>query len=728
MDAAVPRTPPQQTDLFSAPTAGAPKPDSAAQASAAAPTVPPAAAPAGATPPEVAEEQRHLARIRQTIIENPPGPERNHDDLVRELIQLRDDYREARVEDEKGLINQQIIQLTALLDQHRKAGTPEPADPDNPYFAHLKLDEVGRRRDVFLGRTTQLGHGLRIVDWRNAPISRLFYQYREGDEFAEEMGGRVREGVIEARRTVHIQVGELLRVGNDDTSWIRQSSGDWRTVSRQGQRLAGGEGSSLRQGQSGSARLGSGTAHRADKHLPDIAALIDPEQFDLITRPNSGAVVLRGSAGSGKTTVALHRIAYLAFEMGARFVPSRVLVIVWGRAMRDYVQHVLPALGVEGVQVSTWSAWARRLVRQHFPMLPRELAEDTPEPVTRLKLHPAISDLLARHVRTTPGANTPVQAIEDLMAVLTDRSAVARAVRGDLTEGQLDRALHWTNEQSAAMSRWLDGDEAADLRLDSEDDALLLRAWQLRCGPLKRKGSRDLTYLHVVLDEVQDFSPVEVQVLLGTCDARKSITLAGDVRQHISESAGFLSWQEFLQRIGIEATALSTLEVSYRSTHPITRFALQVLDDDDEPTPRTTRDGPPVELFRFGEHGACVAFLAEELERLQRAEPNANVALLAPSAELAEVYATGLKRSELNDVRLVLDQRFAFAPGIDVVEASQVKGLEFDYVIIIECSARYWPDTPHFRRLLHVAATRAVHQLWLTSVGSPSPILPDLGG
>ena len=178
--------------------------------------------------------------------------------------------------------------------------------------------------------------------------------------------------------------------------------------------------------------------------------------------------------------------------------------------------------------------------------------------------------------------------------------------------------------------------------------------------------------------------------------------------------------------MGIEATALSTLEVSYRSTHPITRFALQVLDDDDEPTPRTTRDGPPVELFRFGEHGACVAFLAEELARLQRAEPNANVALLTPSAELSALYTDGLQKAELRDVRRVVDQQFAFKAGIDVVEAREVKGLEFDYVVIIEASSRHWPDTPHHRRLLHVAATRAIHQLWLTSVGSVSPILPEL--
>ena len=68
---------------------------------------------------------------------------------------------------------------------------------------------------------------------------------------------------------------------------------------------------------------------------------------------------------------------------------------------------------------------------------------------------------------------------------------------------------------------------------------------------------------------------------------------------------------------------------------------------------------------------------------------------------------------------------FAFAPGIDVVEASQVKGLEFDYVVIVDASARWWPDTPHHRRLLHVAATRAVHQLLITIIGAPSSLLPQ---
>jgi DNA helicase-2/ATP-dependent DNA helicase PcrA len=165
------------------------------------------------------------------------------------------------------------------------------------------------------------------------------------------------------------------------------------------------------------------------------------------------------------------------------------------------------------------------------------------------------------------------------------------------------------------------------------------------------------------------------------------------------------------------------LAVSYRSTHPITQFAVSVLEDEKEPA-RTLRDGPPVELFRFSDHGACVAFLSSTLRQLTDTESLANVALLTPNEELADIYFEGLSTAEIPDVRRVRGQQFAFKPGIDVVPAKEIKGLEFDYVVIIEASAAHWQDTAHHRRLMHVAATRAVHQLWLTSVGTPSPILP----
>jgi DNA helicase-2/ATP-dependent DNA helicase PcrA len=194
------------------------------------------------------------------------------------------------------------------------------------------------------------------------------------------------------------------------------------------------------------------------------------------------------------------------------------------------------------------------------------------------------------------------------------------------------------------------------------------------------------------------------------------------------EHSGFTSWNGFFADLGLEGAAVETLRVTYRSSREIMHFAQLVLGDlleDDEPA-ITTRKGPPVEIFRFTDRGACVAFLADALRDLCQAEPLASVAILTHSATASELYFQGLSRSEIPRLRRVVDQEFSFEAGIEVTEIEQVKGLEFDYVILMDVDAQGFPDTPAARRLLHVGATRAIHQLWMTSVGTPSPLVRGL--
>ena len=107
-------------------------------------------------------------------------------------------------------------------------------------------------------------------------------------------------------------------------------------------------------------------------------------------------------------------------------------------------------------------------------------------------------------------------------------------------------------------------------------------------------------------------------------------------------------------------------------------------------------------------------------------EPLASVAILSPSPVASDVYFEGLARADLPRLRRIRDGEFPFKPGIEVTEVTQVKGLEFDYVIVLDVDAQNYPDTPTARRQLHVAATRAVHQLWMMSVGTPSPLVQDV--
>jgi DNA helicase-2/ATP-dependent DNA helicase PcrA len=104
----------------------------------------------------------------------------------------------------------------------------------------------------------------------------------------------------------------------------------------------------------------------------------------------------------------------------------------------------------------------------------------------------------------------------------------------------------------------------------------------------------------------------------------------------------------------------------------------------------------------------------------------ASVAILTPTREVSALYYEGLMKSELPQVRQVMNQDFTFSPGIEITEIAQVKGLEFDYVILVDVSDENYSNASIDRRRLHVGATRAVHQLWLTSVGTPSSLVRSI--
>jgi DNA helicase II / ATP-dependent DNA helicase PcrA len=770
-----------------------------------------AAAEADEAPPIVREEQQLLEVVLRKLDAGAPRKARIQVDDASALIELRDALAEAKPEDQ-GSILEQMHRIEALSKQRGKGETP-PVDRKSPYFGHLRLEEGGRRRDVLIGARSfvEPGGGVQIVDWRNAPVSRLFYRYEEGDPYEERMGDKLVEGEILARRTVAIVDADLRRVAAPQGTFSRDiHSGKWREVAtRQARLQIARDGSTVVVVPRGEARIPAlpppppspatrgrlgfddTGARRPDRHLPAIAALIDPRQFELITQPTSGLIAIQGSAGSGKTTIGLHRIAYLAFADPRRFRPERMLVIVYQRALAAYVSRVLPSLDVEGVPVMTFAGWADAARRAAVPTIDAGLTDETPPLVMRAKAHGAMlriiddrqaeiaawcRSLLQTELAGKADADTvlafwdttsgPVDARVTVLAqwlrdgsldpatrnalentgrtmrartrnvvgewasLLTDREALAagfdRHAPGLLSPGQLDDIHRWCVARDRLRTSGRGDDDEEKFAFDPEDDALLLRIYQRQRGRLPDGGKGVLAYEHLMVDEVQDFSPLELSVLLEATSSQRCVTLAGDTAQAIAPEHGFTSWTELLDFLSIAHERVEPLRVSYRSTREIVDVAEHVLGPlMGDVRPVAPRAGAPVESFPFSSAGECAEFLSHALKELVRNEPDASVALLARHPEQARLAYEALAHAEVPTVRLVADQDFSFSAGIDVTDVRQSKGLEFDIVILLDVTDASYPATDDARRLLHVAMTRAAHQLWITYVGNASPLLPD---
>ena len=710
------------------------------------------------------EEVSLLKRVLhhlQSVRPSRPPPIADYEEA---MISLRDQIACSRLEDVPALVQQ--MERIAGISARRAEIVIEPVDPKSPYFGHLRLREKGRAdRDVLIGKTTLVdaSAGVRIVDWRHAPVSQLYYRYEEGAEYEETFGEREAEGTLLVRRTVTIDNAELVRVASTEGTFVRGATGVWRNMATTHTSLAGGQGTAVRpKDMRGMLGVGDATWGREDRHLPEIAALLDPRQFELISRPESGIVVIQGGAGSGKTTIGVHRMAFLAYQSPKRFTPDKMLVIVGSPGLRTYIGEVLPALGIGDVAVETFSEWAKAARVRTFPWLEAPVEESTPNFVTKFKTHPNLLRLLERRSSEMLGSGKirgdARGALTVWAEVLTDLEGATRAfVRNpdpEITLDQVKRAWRWCadrcpavleldleeGEESHSALATDDADEndahkreaLRDERatLDQEDDALLLRAYQLLCGELRR-GKGPLYFEHLFVDEAQDLSPLDLAVLLGVVGGShdgsrpKSVTLAGDTAQRLHMDSGFRNWQSALGSLGLESVSVEPLRIAYRSTREVLEVAREILGPLADPTPPIApRTGAAVEHHHFPNPGAVVAFLADALRPLFVREPRATVAILARHVEQADMYYQALQMAEIPNLRRIRAYEFAFRPGVEVTEIAQVKGLEYDYVVVVDVNAACFPADDESRHLLHIAATRAAHQLWIVSTSEPSILIP----
>lgn len=192
----------------------------------------------------------------------------------------------------------------------------------SPYFARIVIEENGKENEYKIGRIANAP--CRIIDWKHSPIAKLYYEYKEGEHFFEDIQGKEREGIIKKRVLVTIENGILKHVSRGSESYIKTNDG-WI----------------------------SGTLNtRSFSALPDIAQLITKEQYSSITTDSDSPVLIQGIAGSGKTTVAIYRLSWMIKEKALR--PDKTLIILKSSSLKSYIAHSLESFNLSGVVLKTW--------------------------------------------------------------------------------------------------------------------------------------------------------------------------------------------------------------------------------------------------------------------------------------------------------------------------------------------------------------------------------------
>jgi DNA helicase-2/ATP-dependent DNA helicase PcrA len=567
-------------------------------------------------------------------------------------------------------------------------------------------------RVYLLGPRTALDADVPMLDWHTAPIAEAFFRYTPGERYEIEGRDRTAEGQVLARWLLVGRGGHLEALIGDD-----------RIVTRAGEQLR--------------ARPSPRPATPTDRTK---LVVLDPEQQDAVDLAADTSLVLDGEAGVGKTLVALYRVASLERRARERSRRFRGLVLVPTEGLRRLVRLLADRLGIEKLEIAVFDDWLVERGHAAFPGLPKRLSEGARAQVIGLKRHPAVRVALDEFIGWKPPKDDEklARSRARLLHLFGDQDRLQRIVEasgGVLPARAIPAVISHTRLQfettteraykhvDADRLKALDGraiDAGTTMQdahtVDAEDIPVLFEL--ARRGALPRV---DLPpYDHIVIDEAQLRSPLELAAVGDALAPNATATLAGDHRQATDESAWFSGWaaaQVELRRPHWEEV---TLDVTYRSVPAISDFG-RALVGGAAKLPAEPPGDPAVWASACPGALAQAATICWHLDALITREPWRQIAVIARTPEHARRLHAELSRGL--DPTLVLDGDFRFEPGILVTTAAAISGLEFDAVVIPDLMPAFYPVGPELARALYVAATRARDWLWVLTPEAWSPLV-----
>ena len=612
---------------------------------------------------------------------------------------------------------------------------------ESPYFGRVTFNdlEFDQKDTLYVGRfgvTPEGSYEPVIVDWR-APVASLFYHGSLGEASYTSPDGPIKCD-IEGRRQIIVKKGELKGVFD---SAIDVKDDILQMV----------------------------LSNNSSDKLKDVIMTIQQEQDEIIRKERTSNIVVNGVAGSGKTTIALHRVAYLLYNY-RKELEDKVLILGPNGIFMEYISQVLPSLGEVGVKQETFASFALKemdselYIMSFDKYLEKILSEDKEfiEDAKYKNSYEIIKDLdnLVKdmdkdyfHVEDVKYFGDLVISKEEIEEMfnkhyeympLFRRSEKIKRIILSKIKDKRDEKVWELNEELRKEKEKLTPEELLieennlefkrKLRIreivkEVMDSRAKLDSWISREDVLDiydrfngnkkeytindlapilylaiklegKKATKD--YRHVVIDEAQDYSPLQFKVvreLTGT----KYFTVVGDVNQRLikySDLAPMMELGKIFDDVNLE---IYNLNKSYRSTYEIMEYANKYLDED-RIIP-IVRHGKPVEEIELHNNEELSESIIESLKEFSNEGLESIAIITRDKEELEKVY-----NLISNKVHLVkFDNEDVLYKGGNVIIPSYfAKGLEFDGVIIVDNGSSKDENEDLIK---YIMSTRALHRL-----------------
>lgn len=612
---------------------------------------------------------------------------------------------------------------------------------ESPYFGRVTFNdlEFNQKDTLYVGRfgvTPEGSYEPVIVDWR-APVASLFYHGSLGEASYTSPDGPIKCD-IEGRRQIIVKKGELKGVFD---SAIDVKDDILQMV----------------------------LSNNSSDKLKDVIMTIQQEQDEIIRKERTSNIVVNGVAGSGKTTIALHRVAYLLYNY-RKELEDKVLILGPNGIFMEYISQVLPSLGEVGVKQETFASFALKemdselYIMSFDKYLEKILSEDKEfiEDAKYKNSYEIIEDLdnLVKemdkdyfHVEDVKYFGDLVISKEEIEEMfnkhyeympLFRRSEKIKRIILSKIKDKRDEKVWELNEElrkekekltpeellieennlefrrklrireivkevmdsRAKLDNWISREDVLDIydRFNGNKKEYTINdlapILYLAIKLEGKKATKD--YRHVVIDEAQDYSPLQFKVvreLTGT----KYFTVVGDVNQRLIKYSDLAPMMELGKIFDDVNPEIYNLNKSYRSTYEIMEYANKYLDED-RIIP-IVRHGKPVEEIEFHNNEELSESIIESLKEFSNEGLESIAIITRDKEELEKVY-----NLISNKVHLVkFDNEDVLYKGGNVIIPSYfAKGLEFDGVIIVDNGSSKDENEDLIK---YIMSTRALHRL-----------------